>query len=215
MPPKSKSVGSRKERAKDRDRKAEQAVILSQEKAKLQAEVRAKKLIQTFKDKIRAFPIECRVQWAANAYTAPGNQLTQKDIADQHVIGLTSLKNAIDALQQQEKQKGLDAALLSLQRLQASTTNSGRDSRGGAAAAAGGGNPGELRFPDDVMVAPALFNLDNEAENEAYLTYLKKREDQAKALALQAQALKDLKKSLPPISKQKREVRNKIGSDVT
>ena len=212
MPPKSKSVGgSRKDRAKDRERKALQAEIVSQEKAKLQAEARAKNRLQKFQDKIRLFPIECRVRWAANAYTAPGNQLTQKDIADQHVIGLTSLKTAIEALQLQAKQKGLDAALQQLK----TSTNSGL---GGAAAAAGGGprpNPLVLKFPDDVMVAPAVFNLDNEAENEAYLTYLKKREEQAKAVAQQAQTLKELKKELPPQSKLKREVRNKNGSDVT
>jgi hypothetical protein len=107
MPPKkSACVSSTADRAKDRARKrleteekdAKDALAKAIEKERLRAEEEVKK----FKNSVRDYPYEVRVEAAAVVARSANNKFTQAQLADRYLIGETSLKKKIKTMKKND-----------------------------------------------------------------------------------------------------------------
>jgi len=168
--------------------KAQELAALEQEiqekkasdaKAIEDARVRKQEELKEFKERMKGFDYDIRVQFAAVAYLEDRNELTYKQVADRHTVGETSLKKKVAALRLQSKKDAQDALL-----------------QGSVAvdpAAAGG----------CACVRPLL---SVEAENEAYLTYQAERKSAALLLEAKKQEVAKMKGELGSVRKEKKKV---------
>ena len=69
----------------------------------------AEKERKVFKTNILQYPYDIRLEAAAVAYRSADNKFTQAQLADRHVIGITSLKNKIAALKKNDNKARQDA----------------------------------------------------------------------------------------------------------
>lgn len=116
MPPKKRAcVGTTGDRAKDRDRKRKEAEVIAENvaiAAAIEAQrSRAEKELKDFKTRIGQYPYDLRVEAAAQAYRSDDNTFTQQQLADRHIIGITSLKSKIAALKKNDAKVRQDAAV--------------------------------------------------------------------------------------------------------
>ena len=106
-------VTSTAERLKDRDRKRRE-VEEKAEKEAIASEIEVQRLAaekerKDFKTNILQYPYDIRLEAAAVAYRSADNNFTQAQLANRHVIGITSLKNKIAALKKNDIKARQDA----------------------------------------------------------------------------------------------------------